>query len=349
MNKIRSRDSAIRLINRVYWPRIVGLAFAASAISAILATQTINAWLWGLLITYGFVWPHIAHVWAKKSKDPLSTESINLFIDALLLGFWLPVISFNFVPSFALLGMHLLSIISVLGFKKALLGFAVECLGILLGILVVGANFKLESDFYSIVVSLPMLFFYPLFVGNNAYQLSLKLTAKKVILQKLSRTDALTGLNNRMYLEEQLELLFKRNKREQTKACFIFIDVDHFKAVNDRHGHIVGDEVLQRVAELIRNCVREVDICGRYGGEEFCILMPNTDKLEAEKLAERIRLHIAQSILHDENKIMGSISLGVAEISEDMLCYSDWLALADEAQYQAKKLGRNQTVVALTV
>lgn len=343
---IRNRASSIRLIERVYWPRIIGLAIATLAVSVSLMDTHSPTWVWGLLFSFGFLWPHVANYWAKKSPDPFHTEKINLFIDAFFMGFWVPVISFNFIPSVAILGMHLLSIISVLGFRMTVLGFVVECLGIAIGSAIVGVNIQFESDFLSILISLPIITLYPLLVGNMSYQLSHKLTAKKAQLEQLSRTDVLTGLNNRMYLEEQLEQLFKQNKREKSKACFIFIDVDHFKAINDQFGHLAGDEVLQKIAKLIKQNVREVDICGRYGGEEFCILMPNALLEEAEIISERIRINIERSILHQEYNITGSVSLGVAETSDDMVDYSDWLALADKAQYKAKEQGRNRTVVA---
>jgi len=343
---VRDRASSLRLIGRVYWPRIIGLAIAALAVAVSMRDSQPSLWVWSLLFFFGFLWPHIAHYRAKKAHDPFSTEKVNLFIDAFFMGFWVPLISFNFVPSVAILGMHLLSIISVLGFRMTLLGFVIEGFGIAVGAAIVGINIHLESSFLSILISLPMLTFYPLFVGNMSYRLSYTLAAKKAQLERLSRTDALTGLNNRMYLEEQLAQLFKQNKREKSKACFIFVDVDHFKAINDKFGHIVGDEVLQKIAELIKHNVREIDICGRYGGEEFCILMPNIFLAEAEKTSERIRQHIESSILHQEHNITGSVSLGVAETTDDMVDYSDWLALADEAQYKAKKQGRNCTVVA---
>jgi len=342
----RKRESSLRLIGRVYWPRIIGLGIAALAVAVSLIDTNAPLWLFILLFTFGFIWPHVAHYWAKKSTSPFTSEKINLYIDAFFMGFWVPVISFNFVPSIAILGMHLLSIISVLGFRMTILGFVIQCLGIAFGCAIVGINIDLESNFMSILISLPMITFYPLFVGNMSYRLSHKLSAKRSQLEHLSKTDALTGLNNRMYLEEQLEKLFKQNKREQSKACFIFIDVDHFKAINDQFGHIVGDTVLKKIAELIKHNVREVDICGRYGGEEFCILMPNALLDEAKKTSERIRLHIERSILDPEHNITGSVSLGVAETSNDMMNYSDWLALADQAQYKAKEQGRNRTVVA---
>jgi len=341
----RNRTSALTLTKIVFVPRVIGLAFVVLVIGAIFLQNEASIWSWILLLSFGFVWPHVAKFWAERTDNPFKTEQINLFIDAFFLGFLVPLISFNLVPSFAITGMHLLSVISVLGFKKALVAFIVECIGILAACTIMSTNVQLESDIYSILISFPVLIFYPLFIGNNNYQLYLKLSAKKKQLEKLSRTDALTGLNNRMYLEIQIEQVFKRNKRDNTKACLIFIDVDHFKAVNDTHGHIVGDEVLKKVADIIQYSVREVDICGRFGGEEFCILMPNTQVEEAEIIAERIRVNINKTVLHQEKQVNASISLGVAVTSNSMTCYKDWLALADEAQYRAKELGRNQTVV----
>jgi len=341
-----SRTSALRLIDRFYWPRIISLAFVILAIGGIFLQKQMSIWPWFLLLLYGLIWPHIANFWAKRSKDPFKSEQINLFVDAFFMGFWVPLISFDFVPSIAVIVMGLLSVVSALGFKKMIFAFIIECIGVLVACLIFGINIQFQNNMYSTMISLPILCLYPLFVGNVSYQLSLNISDKKRQLKTLSRTDALTGLNNRRYLEDQLEQLFKRNKRDKTKACFVFIDFDHFKAVNDTHGHLVGDAVLKKVADIIQSCVREVDICGRFGGEEFCILMPNTQAEEAKVVAERIRESINQTVLHQEKQVTGSVSSGVAVISNSMACYNDWLALADKAQYRAKELGRNQTVIA---
>ncbi len=345
----RTRDSSIRLIERVYAPRITGLSFAFIAVSSFLLQKEPSLGLWVLLIIWTLIWPHIAFISAKKAKEPFKREMINLFIDAFMIGFWVPVMSFSIIPSIAILGMHLLSIMSVLGLANAVKGLLTELAGVLVAVLIVGLHINPEAHLYQILASIPMLIIYPLFVGYNAYNLSLKLAAKQSVLRKLSRTDGLTGLNNRMYWGEQLDHCFKLNQRNGAKASIVFVDVDHFKKVNDTYGHIVGDKILQKIASLLLDCARETDICGRYGGEEFCILMPDTDNINAEALSERLRLKVENSVLHKDHPIKGTISLGVAEISADMLNYSDWLAVADKALYQAKKQGRNQTVVAFNL
>ncbi len=342
----RKKDSAIRLIERVYWPRISGLGLAFIAVSFFLVKNDAPSWLWILLTFWGLIWPHVAHYSAKRADKPFKHEIINLFVDAFMIGFWVPVMSFSIVPSISIVCMHLLSIVSVLGLRKMFLGFAVELLGIAFAVLIVGFHFELEMDQTLILASLPMITIYPLFVGLNAYSLAVKLGTKSAALAKLSRIDGLTGLNNRTYWEEQLKQVFKLSRRENLKATIVFIDVDHFKNINDKYGHIVGDEVLQKIANLISDCARDTDICGRYGGEEFCILMPNTTQTDAHHLAERLRTQIANSFLHPNYKIKASISIGVSEVSEGMANYTDWLSSADKALYLAKEEGRNQTVVA---
>jgi diguanylate cyclase len=342
----RTRESSLRLIGRIYWPRIIGLGFAFLAVSYFLVQESASIVVWCLLVLWGLIWPHLAHVAARRASDPLKFEVRNLFVDAFMIGFWVPLMTFNIVPSIAILSMHLLSIVSVMGLRACLLGLLVELSGVALATVLFTPEIKLESQLPHLLVSLPMLVLYPLFVGFNAYSLSLKLAAKQAVLRKLSRTDGLTGLNNRMYWDEQVKRTFALNKRSGATASIVFLDADHFKAVNDQYGHGVGDDVLRRLAELIRDCARETDVCCRYGGEEFCLLLPDTDTRDAEILAERLRQLVAAEVLHQEHDIRGSISLGVAQLTAEMGTYNAWLDQADKALYQAKQRGRNRTVCA---
>ncbi len=205
----RNKDSAIRLVKRVYGPRITGLGFAFIVVSSFLYQQEESVALWTLLIIWSLLWPHIAHITAKRAKDPFKNEVANLFIDAFMIGFWVPVMSFSFIPSIAILGMHLLSIMSVLGHRKTAAGFITEVVGIVISSLIVGVHIRFEANILQLTASIPMLLIYPLLVGFNAYSLSVKLAAKQSVLRRLSRTDGLTGLNNRAYWEEHLDYVFK--------------------------------------------------------------------------------------------------------------------------------------------
>ncbi len=165
-------------------------------------------------------------------------------------------------------------------------------------------------------------------------------------LETLSRTDRLTGLNNRGWWEECLAREFQRLKRTREAGSLLMFDIDHFKNVNDTYGHPGGDEVLRQLAAALRARVRATDIAGRYGGEEFGVILINSPILGAQSFAERLRL-AAQGLrtVHDGKEIRFTISLGVAAHSEGFADHKAWIAAADQALYRAKEGGRNRTVV----
>lgn len=164
-------------------------------------------------------------------------------------------------------------------------------------------------------------------------------------LGKLSRTDHLTGLHNRGYWEQCLQLEFERYIRTQQPTSLIMLDIDHFKQVNDTQGHLAGDAVIRQLADIIRQMIRTTDIAGRYGGEEFAILLLNTSAANAEILAERLRYAVeTQAIPYEGEKLMVTISLGIAAADNSFADYQSWLEKADQSLYQAKERGRNQFV-----
>lgn len=165
-------------------------------------------------------------------------------------------------------------------------------------------------------------------------------------LARLSRTDRLTGLNNRGHWEERLDQEFRRFKRSKTPSSLVMFDIDHFKKVNDTYGHQAGDEVIKQVAATLVQLQRETDVSGRYGGEEFGIILPETNAQQARVMAERLRQTLqATSVLYEGQNIQFTISLGVCQISDQMKDYNRWLELADQALYQSKRNGRNQTTL----
>jgi diguanylate cyclase len=165
-------------------------------------------------------------------------------------------------------------------------------------------------------------------------------------LDQLGRTDGLTGLYNRRAWEEYLAAEFKRYSRSSRASTLIMFDIDHFKRVNDTYGHQAGDEVIRRVAEILRNTIRESDIGGRYGGEEFGVVLPDTDNEGGVVFAERLRWTVEQTpVAYDGQRIEFTISLGIAEINSELCRHSDWLEQADKALYQSKERGRNRATI----
>ena len=166
-------------------------------------------------------------------------------------------------------------------------------------------------------------------------------------LQRLSRIDGLTGIYNRRYWEEQFSREFKRNLRKPSQSSVIILDIDHFKKINDNYGHPAGDEVIRRLAKLLKDVTRETDICGRYGGEEFTILLPDTASPNVMILAQRIRETVEKlKIEYEQQTISFTVSLGIAQFSPVFEQHMQWLESADKALYQAKISGRNRVVIA---
>jgi diguanylate cyclase (GGDEF)-like protein len=164
-------------------------------------------------------------------------------------------------------------------------------------------------------------------------------------LEHLAMTDELTGLANRRAFFVQGSEEIKRTRRYLAPLALIMLDVDKFKNINDTYGHEAGDLVLQGVARTLRAGIREVDLAARLGGEEFGVLLPNTEVAEAIVLAERLRLAFAGgSYCWQSQKVSATVSLGVAAYNETMLDIDTLLRQADTAMYQAKHQGRNQVV-----
>jgi diguanylate cyclase (GGDEF)-like protein/PAS domain S-box-containing protein len=166
--------------------------------------------------------------------------------------------------------------------------------------------------------------------------------------RQLAHTDELTDINNRRYLYELAEHEFEIAARYQQPLSVIMFDIDHFKEVNDTFGHTVGDQILQRVTQTARAELRSTDVIGRYGGEEFVIVLPMTNAQKAHPLAERIRMGVAaMRVPTEKGDAVVTISIGIVEMTHDAQTGSIEVMIhrADEAMYAAKQAGRNRTKI----
>lgn len=162
--------------------------------------------------------------------------------------------------------------------------------------------------------------------------------------RELSVKDELTGINNRRYFQNMLQMEWKRALRFHRDLSLIMIDVDHFKAYNDTFGHIQGDQVLKQIGALLKKNLREVDTVARFGGEEFVLLLPDTDKRGAIAVAEKVRVLVeGHSFLTEERRDTRriTISAGIASYPSDVEEMDDLIDHADIALYRAKEMGRN--------
>ena len=177
-------------------------------------------------------------------------------------------------------------------------------------------------------------------------QMVIRLKKNQCELEQLATTDSLTGLVNRKQIMTVLNTHIEQYRRYASEFSLLMIDIDHFKMINDSHGHLVGDQVLSRIGQIFRHVLRTMDVAGRYGGEEFMIILGKTDSEEAMATAERIRQAVeAYPFMNEDLRISVTISIGVVEILGKEDTEASLIGRADSALYEAKAQGRNRAVL----
>lgn len=317
-------------------------------VGAVLYQQQLPWGYWLLWFINGFVWPHIAYLIAIRSRTPFRTEHHHLLLDSAVGGFWVVAMGFNPLASCMIFMMIGMNNIAAGGVRMFAQGLCVTLAGLSLALLILGFTPNLRATEWIIYACLPMILIYPVAIGSITYRLAIQLHKQKELLKRLSRTDGLTGLYIRHYWESRVRDLLAQSRRHPQPLSLIMLDVDHFKAINDTHGHSVGDAVLQQIALQLQANLRETELLGRYGGEEFALVLPNTEIEAAFVTAERLRCVIAQSQFGGQEgsqQLRCTVSLGVATWKEEFVDYAGWIRAADDSLYQAKHQGRNTTVV----
>lgn len=161
-------------------------------------------------------------------------------------------------------------------------------------------------------------------------------------IYKMTIVDGLTGVNNKRFLMESLDREIPRARRHQRPLTLVMFDIDHFKNVNDSFGHLAGDYVLKEMAQLVKSRLRPDDVLGRYGGEEFAVLLPETNASGGVHIAEELRQLISTHPFHfEQEKMTCTVSMGIAQLEDDWVV-NDFIKHADERLYAAKHGGRNR-------
>jgi diguanylate cyclase (GGDEF)-like protein len=199
-----------------------------------------------------------------------------------------------------------------------------------------------QSEYWKIFISRFLLFF---FIAIIFYLILLNtINYLKSRLIKHSETDYLTQLPNRSHIHSHFDNLAKNNKN----LCVVLADIDNFKQVNDTYGHLVGDDVLRIISEQLSLTLRKIDVVGRWGGEEFVMLLPETSAQQAHIIVERIRKKIAAisfPISSTSGTFSTTISFGISEKTLKHTTIESYIDCADKALYEAKSNGRNQSVI----
>ena len=181
---------------------------------------------------------------------------------------------------------------------------------------------------------------------GHQFALALRRVTLYEEIEKIAIRDSLTDVYTRRYFFERLQDELERSKVRKMKMSLLMIDVDFFKKINDQYGHLAGDQILKSMANIIKENIREIDIAGRYGGEEFCVVLPDTDLDGARYAAHRILLATSQSTIKAYDTVVEvTVSIGVSTFPQDAKSMNELIEKADQSLYQAKHKGRNRVEV----
>jgi len=344
--RIRRQRQSMTLPRRFYVPRCIGLSMGFLAVFVSLPAPRHEWLVTGLLIAYCFLWPHLAFLAARLSARPVDTERRNMLVDTFAAGFFAGAMGFNPIPSVCIVSMVSMNNMAMGGPRFMLSGYAATALGAALAWLTIGTAFNDALSHAQIAACLPLLVLYPLSIGYVSYLTAIKLAKHKNQLSEMSRTDSLTGLLNRATLNEILDNWVRGADPDIDNSVVALIDVDNFKQINDRHGHIAGDRALQKIAAIMSSCVNDQDTVARYGGDEFCVILRNTAQAEAARVFGRMCALAQPAADARDGEPVPTLSIGAAMYSPRADTSATWIHLADEAMYEAKRGGRNRVFFA---
>jgi diguanylate cyclase len=327
---------------RMYLPRTVGLGIGFFAVAAALYPSHPPAWVWTLMLFHGYVWPHVAYQLARFSRQPYAAERRTLFYDSLGGGFWAGAMGFGPLPTVTVLSMMAMNNIAAGGPRLFALGCVAQVAGSALGYWVFMPALFPDVSRIQVYACLPMLVIYPLAIGLVCYRVAVQLSKSKKALEKLSTTDSLTGLMNHGAWKDLLSVEFNNCQTLNRQNSVALIDIDHFKSINDTYGHIIGDNVLKQLSGALKSSLRETDMAGRYGGDEFCVILPDTTLAQATDILERLRRTVHEHTHSALPNLKLSLSIGIAAYGPHLADAGMWLHEADMALYDAKSTGRNR-------
>ncbi|HSQ81923.1 MAG TPA: diguanylate cyclase [Casimicrobiaceae bacterium] len=338
------RRRELAFVETAHRMRTLGLAVGFVCVASVLRLHRQSPGWWALLFADGFIWPHAAWLLARRSPEPRRAEFRNLLVDSALGGVWIAVMRFN--PLASVLLATMLSVDKILSGGRALLlpASVVLVVACALTSAALGFPVDLATPLSVVVGSMPLLIVFPIAISSVTYMLASELARANRRLDTLGRTDELTGLANRRQGFALGEVELERSRRSGRPAVLVVLDIDHFKHINDRHGHPAGDAVLRAIARVLRESCRSTDVVARYGGDEFLLVLPDLRLPAVEVIADRIRHRLDAMIVEGAPGARCTVSLGAAEAMADMADVEDWIQQADAALYRAKAAGRDRFI-----
>lgn len=320
---------------------------------------------WVCLVLQFLVYPRLAYWVAARQPDharQFAAEFRNVLMDGAGYGAWSAALGFPLWISFILLAAQVANATTFKGAKGLLPTLATWAGGVVLGL---GLNqpfaWHLETSLHVVLACMLVLLAYLYVFGHASYARAISLhdsrrqmrrqweeiSALQVQLKELATHDPLTGLFNRRHLDEALSAALARCVREQQSLTVAMIDIDHFKQVNDRHGHPGGDALLRALAQLLQSGVRAGDLACRMGGEEFLLVLENAPlQGTVQRLQDLREAFAALQVEYEGRTMRATLSAGVASFPRHGKDPAQLLLAADKALYAAKESGRNRVCVA---
>lgn len=338
--------SALRFVAGAHFLRTLGLALGFLAVAAVFHRNGAPTSVWILLFLHGFGWAHLARGLAQFSEDPVRAERRNVLVDSSLCGMWVVLMGFNVLPSVLLTTILAMNCIGAGGGKLLSKGLLAEAMASLLIVGIWGFRPVPATDSLELLACLPLLTACPLAVSWVAWRLTKRVRQQNRVLARVGSIDGMSELLNRTHWTEAVVGLLDYPRNESPTASLLMLDIDNFKQVNDHYGHIVGDEVIVRIGRIIRRNMRDGDIAGRYGGDEFAIVLNGLDLQSAANVAERIRTSVHMAPFEHAADLRCTVSIGIASLQPEMRNAREWIRQADSALYKAKLLGRDQVFAA---
>lgn len=339
--ELRAPVTRERLYRQIYPARVLGMALGGLPVAAVLWQQHAAGGIrWVLLGLMFFVWPHGAYWLARRSAKPYDAERRNLLADSAIVGFWIALMHFNLLVSLVLTVVTTLdkayTLIRRWWLYSLLLLLAVAALTAL----VLQPPLQPDSTLLVQASVLPLMFVHTWVNTYRGTRLMRTIARQNRQLAELRRTDAQTGLQSREHWMQRAAEALAAAAQQGQSMTLLLIDVDHFKSINDTYGHTVGDEVISAVGAVIAAQVGPHDSAGRYGGDEFAVVIGPAPVAAARAVAEAIRQQIGQLRLPGAPglRLGSSIGLAVAQPSGTL---RNWIDAADAALYRAKQRGRN--------
>lgn len=341
--------------------RTIFFALSFVGIATHLIDTPVGVVYWILLALQFLVYPQLVYWRALHSADQVKAEFHNMLIDSTLLGIWVAVWGLPLWMTFALFTavcVNQLVYESFPGLLKAILAMG---LGVALVALTVGLEIRLETSPLTTIFTMCLLTLYIWAFSHGAYargvelrdhrrQLRLRLeeiTLLQAQLKEQARRDPLTGLSNRRHLDEVLPRALAQCQQHATPLAVVLLDIDHFKRINDNHGHPAGDAFIRELATLLQRHLGPDDMACRYGGEEFLLMLPGTAAAGAARLSEELRQQcLAMEVECGSATMRTTLSFGIAAFPDHQpQAAGDLVDLADQALYAAKLQGRNRIVL----